>query len=831
MKKQKIRLTIDDIPVEVEGGKTILEAAQSAGIRIPSLCHDRRLIPFGACRLCMVEEKGKPDLIPSCFTPAKNGMNIITTSQKIIDSRRTQLQLILLNHPMTCPRCEKEGECDLQDLIYEYGVSDTQYPWDLIPFPADHSPLLQRNANKCILCGRCVRICDEVQGVGELSFTSRGIQSIIDTDFHRPIQCELCGQCFDTCPVGAIVSDCFDVRTKSWELTETTAPCPYCAVGCQLTIGSKGGEIKRVFSEPEHGPNDGNLCVKGRFGWDVVDSPERLNSPLLRKNESLEEVSWEEALGSVARKLEEIKDQYGPQSIGAVITSRLTNEEYHLFKKLFNEAIGTEQIALNGAKGDHGLAEGLSKTLGFASSTNSIKEIREADCIFIIGVDPAQTHPIIKNEVHVAIRKNKAQLIVLGPNDIALSRATHLSPLSPASIVLPVKPGEELSVLNAMSALILKQGLENKEFISQRTRGVEELRKKQEEYLSTLPDEKRSDLEKASISFAQSRRAMILIGSGPWSYADSEKIASACSNLALLTGHIAKEGSGILLLLEKCNSQGAIDAGISGAKEIQDLIKQAEDGRLKALYLIGKNPALSSGALKNLELLVVQDLFMTEAAKRAHVVFPACSFIEKSGTYTNLERRVQKLHPLRLPKGESKPDFEIFLDLLRLLEFPVSGETPEAIFEDISKTIPRYQGLKDGGQWPKEAEYLYKDGFPAGKATLIPLDQSPLQPQPEGYPFCLIERASLFRPGELSLRSEHLKRVMEKPSLEMNIEDARSLDLKEEEVVKITSPAGKTFQMKIRLSSMPVRGVLIAPPPCPLVEEEWTHVKLERQKK
>lgn len=831
MANQTIKLKIDGIEVEVERGKSILEAAQAAGIRIPSLCHDRRLVPFGACRLCMVEEKGKSELIPSCFTPARNGMEIITTSPQIIDSRKIQLQLILLNHPMTCPRCEKEGECDLQDLIYEYGVSDVQYPWDPIPFPVDHSPLLQRDANKCILCGRCVRICDEVQGVGELSFTGRGIQSIIDTDFHRPLQCEFCGQCLDTCPVGAITSDCFDTMTKFWELTETTTPCPYCSVGCLLTIGSKGGEIKRVYSSPADGPNDGNLCVRGRFGWDMVDHPDRLLSPALKVNGSIKETSWEEALRFVALKLEEIKHKYGPQSIGAVVSTRLTNEELFLFRKLFKDAIGTEQIALNGTRGDQGLATGLSKSLGFASSTSSIQDIRKADCILIIGVDPAHTHPIIKNEVHFAIRKNKAQLIVLGPRDIGLSRTTLLSPLFPASIFLPTKPEGELLLLQAMGAFLLKQGLENQEFISQHTQGVEELRKKQEEGLLNLSEDERNRFEKATRAFAQSKRAMILIGLGPWSSSYSERVASACANLALLTGHIGREGSGILLLPEKCNTQGAIDMGLPISKEMRDLIQQAEEGHLKALYLIGKNPPLSLKALQNLELLVVQDLFMTEGTQEAHAVFPACSFVEKTGTYTNLERRVQKLHPLRPPKGDSRPDFEIFLHLLRHFEFQLSGDTPEAVFEEISRTVPYYRGLQAGDQWPKEAKSLYRDGFPSGKATLTPLVQIPPKSQPEGYPFYLIERPSLFRSGELSLRSEHLKQVMEKPLLELNVEDARSLNLEEGEVVDLLSPSGKSLKIKLHLSSSPARGVMVMPSPCPLVEEGWAWIKLEKQKK
>jgi predicted molibdopterin-dependent oxidoreductase YjgC len=486
MAKQIIKLKIDKIEVTVEKGSTILEAAQLAGIQIPTLCHDRRLIPFGACRLCVVQQKGKSDLFPSCFTPAKNGMEILTHSPEILESRKLQLQFILLNHPMICPRCEKEGECELQRLVYEYGVEETLYPWERISSPPDdRSPLLQRDSDKCILCGRCVRICDEVQGVGELSFSKRGIKTLIDTDFHRPLQCEFCGQCMDTCPVGAITSDRFDYAIKAWELKETTTPCPYCACGCSLTIGSRNGEIKRVFSDlgiesyrPEKGPSDGNLCVKGRFGWDFVDHPERIKAPLLRVNGTFKEASWEDALRYVAQKLETIKDQDGPEAIAGMASSRLTNEEYYLFQKLFRNAIGTNQIVHSGERSTRGLTEGLAKTLGMAASTNSIREIRNADCIFVIGVDPAQTHPIIKNEIHLAIRRNKAQFIVLGSYDISLTQATHISPLLPPAIALLDRPGMEVSLINLMIQTTLKEGLEDKRFIEERTEGIKELREK-----------------------------------------------------------------------------------------------------------------------------------------------------------------------------------------------------------------------------------------------------------------------------------------------------------------------------------------------------------------
>jgi predicted molibdopterin-dependent oxidoreductase YjgC len=555
---------------------------------------------------------------------------------------------------------------------------------------------------------------------------------------------------------------------------------------------------------------------------------------MLRVNGKLEEVSWEEALRSVAQRFEEIKAQYGSQSIGAIVSSRLTNEEYFLIKKLFKEAIGSEQIALDGNRSVQALSGGLLKTLGFASSTNSIKEIREADSILIIGADPAQTHPIIKNEIHLAIRRNKTQLIVLGNSDIDLSRMTRMSPLSPPSITLLTKPGEEVAMINGMIGVILREGLAQNGFLNEKTEGFEALRQKQGEYLECLalfPKEVVDEVEKAAKKFAQAKNGMILIGPGDRPYTDAEEIAMASSNLALLTGHIGKKSSGILLLLEKCNSQGAIDMGMgSSERAIENLLKKADEGSLKALYLIGKDIRLSSGALKNIELLAVQDLFMTGAAKEAHALLPACSFIEKSGSYTNLGRRIQNLHPLRLPAGHSKSDFDILIELLRLLEVPLQGETPEAIFGEISKTVPQYQGLKDGEQWPKGAGYLYGDGFPIGKAKLIPIATSPSQPQPGPYPFRLVKNISLFESGRLSLKSENLKKVLQKLSLEMNGEDAQSLKIENGEMVQLSTEKGGALKIKVKVSSKMGSSVIATSSSCSLAEDEAGWAKVEKLK-
>ncbi len=844
MANQTIKLKIDGIEVEVEKGKTILEAAQLAGINIPTLCHDRRLIPFGACRLCVVQQKGKKELLPACFTPARAGTEIITQSPEISESRKLQLQFILLNHPMICPRCEKENECKLQRFVYEYGVEETLYPWDRISSPPDNrSPLLRRDSDKCILCGRCVRICDEIQGVGELSFSKRGIKTVIDTDFHRPLQCEFCGQCMDTCPVGAITSDCFDYSIKAWELKETTAPCPFCACGCSLTIGSEEGQIKRIFSDPAKGSSDGNLCVKGRFGWDFVDRPERIKTPLLRVNGAFKEASWEEALGFVAQQIETVKAQHGPESIAAVASSRLTNEEYYLFKKLFRNTIGTNQIAHGGAASTSGLTEGLAKTLGAAASTNSIREIRKADCILIIGVDPRQTHPIIKNEIQLAARRNRAQLIVLGSYDIGVSQASRISPLLPSPITLLDRPGMEVSLINAMIQMVFKEGLEDKAFIEEKTEGIREVKQKISAFepeICGIEEANRDEVAKAARTYAQARRAMILIGSGLWSHLGQREIAIASSNLALITGHLGKESCGILMLLEKCNSQGAVDLGLfseAGENGEKNVLQKALGGKLKALYLIGENPlasspALGKQALEKVPLIIAQDLFMTETAEKAHVVLPACSFIEKRGTFTNLERRVQRLNPLRPPLGQSRSDFDIFVSLLRLLESPIPGETPEVVFEGMGHDLPHYQGIQDGEQWPKGSSYLYSEGFPMGKAKLLFVDGGPSQQILEGYPFQLIQRPSLFQSGLLSSKSDVLKRVAEKSYLAMNPEDGLRLGIEEGDVVEVSTNHGRSLQIKVKYNARLLSGVVTCPYPSALVDGgEIASVKIESLKR
>jgi predicted molibdopterin-dependent oxidoreductase YjgC len=401
----------------------------------------------------------------------------------------------------------------------------------------------------------------------------------------------------------------------------------------------------------------------------------------------------------------------------------------------------------------------------------------------------------------------------------------------------------EVSILNTMIQTIFKESLEDKIFIEERTEGIKELREKISAFkpeASGMTEGIRNEVEKAARIFAQAKRTMILIGSGLWSHLDQQEMAIASSNLALITGHMGKESCGILILSEKCNTQGAVDLGLisEGSEDgRKDILQKALEGKLKGLYLIGENPlasspALGRQALEKIPLIIVQDLFMTETAEMAHVVLPACSFVEKGGTFTNLERRVQRLNPLRLPLYQSRSDFDIFLSLLRLFESPIPAETPETILEEIGRVHPHYRDIQDGEQWPKGNMYLYENGFPTGRAKLIPANAKTTHQNPEGFPFHLIQRPSLFQSGFLSLKSDALKSVSEKPYLEMNPDDGHHLKIEDGGVVKVSTPDGRSLQMKVKYSSKLVLGVMTTPYPSPLIDEKGiTSIKVENLRK
>ncbi|MGC8603550.1 MAG: molybdopterin-dependent oxidoreductase, partial [Desulfomonilaceae bacterium] len=556
-----VTLTIDGVKVTVKKGSSILEAAQHAGIRIPTLCHDKRLIPFGSCRLCIVEvtSRGRTRTMPSCFNPARDGMEVATNTPRLRDSRRLQLMLLLRSHPLLCPSCDAGGDCQLQNLVFEYEVPDLTFGRQSRYFHVDNdSHFIRFNMNLCIRCGMCVRVCEEIQGQSELSFVKRGIESEISTDFDRPLDCEFCGQCASICPVGAISSKWLVGTGRRFELKGTSTVCAFCSLGCSLTLGEKDGKTVYVSSS-QNSANEGNLCVKGRYGWPFAYSNERLTKPLIRKNGALVESSWEEAIQIVAERFSSIKKDCGSDGLAAIGSQRLTNEDAYVFNRFVRTVLGTNNLDHAAGRGYRSLKEGLAPMMGFAASTNAIREIRDSKAVLLLGADLTETHPVAKNEIILASGRKKAKVIVVD------SIRTKLS--DRAKFFLNVPHGAEVAVVNAMIKFILDESLFDRAALDLRAEGFEELEESLKDYnpqaVAEAYDISSELIKKAAKTFAQSESAVIILVEGLNRLADNVALTKAAVDLALITGHIGKESSGVFVFGEKANAQGALDMGLT----------------------------------------------------------------------------------------------------------------------------------------------------------------------------------------------------------------------------------------------------------------------------
>ncbi len=853
-----VTLTIDGIQVTVPRETTILDAAARAGIKIPTLCHNKRLSAFGACRICIVQQKGRKNLMPSCFTPVRNGMEILTNSPDVLKARRTQLQLILITHPLECPVCDAGGECDLQNLVYEYGVIDNPFQGEKADTPTDHvSPFIERNVDRCVLCGMCVRICDEVVGANEISFLNRGWKTKIGTDFDRPLNCEFCGQCMSVCPVGALNDRIFLHKARIWDLQETKTTCAYCSVGCTLTVGARDNRILRVRADEDLGSNQGNLCVKGRFGWEYVHSPQRLAVPLVKKNGSLAEASWEEALELAAGRFQEIKAEKGGGAIGGLCSPRLTNEELYVFQKFMRGGIGTNHIDHAGGY-TYAANLALRDVLGYAAATNSYNEIRRADVILAVRADLSETHPVVKSEIVLAAKRRKARVIVVNSRNVGLRKFS--------SSTLIVKPGSEAALLNGMMRVIIDEDLDRKEFIESRTTGFEELKKTLEKYsleeVSALTGVSGEEIAEAARVFAKAPTGVILMATGSCSEASDAFLARAAANLALLTGQIGRESTGIFVLGEKNNSQGALDMGVTpgllpGYSDIHNederrrfaqawkleipaepgwnafaMLEAAEEKKIEALYIVGENPLVTypeagrtKNALSSLKFLVVQDCFLTPTAAMADVVLPAASFAEKEGTFTNLERRVQRVRPALTPLGLARPDLSIFRDLAKAMGVPLAGQTPKEVMNEIRAVVPMYGGMdyarldspksRAGVQWPCAAKedpgtpVLYEKDFPGGRAKFSPAAES-AEPVEEGFPWMLVPGALKFHSGSLSSWSPGLLKIERGAYVAVHPADAPKAGLADGEEITLESKYGK-IAARVVVSPKTAPGVFFIP--------------------
>ena len=843
-----VKITIDGEPVVAKRGQTVLKAAEENGFFIPTLCADNDLEPYGACRLCVVEIEGMRGFPTSCTTPVAEGMKIKTDSEALNKMRQFAVQLIRTDHPTDCDACPKNQQCELQMTEALLGIGG-QHPFPTLPskdLPVDKSnPFFNLDRNYCILCGKCVRSCDEIRGVKALSLGYRGYYTRVCAGGDVPFidsACESCGECLDHCPVYALNAK--ETRHASREV-ETV--CPYCGVGCGISLGVRQNEVIVAHGRKEGTVNNGSLCVKGRFGIpEFIHSPERLTTPLIKKDGVFVKASWDEALDLVAKKLA----GYQNDEVAVIASAKCTNEDNYVIQKLARVALGTNNVDHCARLCHAPTVVGLAQSFGSGAMTNTIAELADAACILAIGTNTTVGHPVIGLKIKKAVRKG-AKLIVANPREIDLVRF--------ATLWLRLKPGTDVPLLMGMARVIVDEGLADTKFIEERCENFavfkESLKDFDVESVSRITGVPAEDIVRAARLYATTKPASILYAMGITQHSHGTDNVLATANLAMLTGNVGKPSTGVNPLRGHNNVQGSCDMGAlpnvyTGYQSVtSDAVRQkfaaawgctldpkpgltltemfdaAVTKQIKAVYLVGENSALSdpdanhmNRALAALDFLVVQDLFLTETAKMAHVVLPAASFAEKDGTFTNTERRVQRVRKAIDPVGDSRADWWITCQIAkRMGKQGFDFDDPSKIMVEIASLTPSYGGisyarLDEGGlQWPcpdpghPGTPILHTTAFTRGKGQFMPLAYRPSAELPDAeYPLILTTGRSLFHfhTGTMTRKVKGLNILRKEELVEINPEDSERLGIADGDMVKVSSRRGEvTARAKVTYSS------------------------------
>jgi formate dehydrogenase alpha subunit len=700
------------------------------GIYIPTLCYHPELKPDGLCRLCLVEVEGK-GLVTSCTEKVLTQIKVFTNTKKVIEARKTILQLIISDHPLDYMTCEKSGECLLEKYAYEYGIKKVEYEGERSKRKQkDGSPFIIRDYEKCILCGRCVKVCNEIVGANAIDFGFRGFKTEIISGFDEPLkktECVFCGNCVEVCPVGALREVSAEGKGRSWEYKKIKTICPYCGVGCGITVYVKDNQIIKIKGDEESCVNKGFLCIKGKFAFEYVNSPDRLKKPLRRKNNDFEEISWEEALETIYENLVRIIKKYSSTSVAGLASAKCTNEENYVFQKFFRVVVKTNNVDHCARLCHSSSIAGLSKTIGSATMSNSLEEIEKySDCIILTGTNVSETQPVTSYRIRKAVERG-AKLIIIDPMEISLSDIAYLT----------IRPnyGTDVFLFNKIAKIIIDEKLYNEEFIKERVENFDEYLKFMEEFpindVEKITGVEIDKLREVAYIYSKSNSAVILWAMGITQHTTGTDNVVSLSNLALLTGQIGKKGAGLCPLRGQNNVQGACDMGALPTHypgyfpvEDENTIKKFEidwqttglpdkngltvveifesilNDKIKFLYIMGENPLVSDPdikhveeALKKVDFLVVQDIFLTETAKYADIVLPSkCSF-EKEWTFTNTERRVQKISKCVEAPGETKDDWEIIKLLAEKFGHKWNYNSIWDILKEINNVVPQYKGI------------------------------------------------------------------------------------------------------------------------------------------
>jgi formate dehydrogenase alpha subunit len=854
-----IELTIDGRPVTAKDGVSLYDVVSSTGKIVPAMCYHYTFDPFGSCGMCLVMVEGKKSAVRACTAKAAAGMIVRTEGDDLFQARKKAVEKHLSVHPLDCPVCDADGHCELQDMAFEHGVTNlANAKQKLIPEDT-RSLVLDFNMNRCIACGECINVCKDVLMIDALQFIKKGGFTQVVAKGDTALSCEFCGDCLAVCPVGAITNKYSKYLYKPWQLKKTTTTCNYCGDGCQMQIETKDTEVTRVTStlswknkwgdREETAKGHGGICVRGRFGFQYINSNERLKQPLTRRvgtgasaassPGNLVETPWLDTIHAVVDRLSEIKAKHGSQAIAGLITARCSNEELYLFQKLMRAVIGTNQLDSSARYGHVNFVRAARHALNVGRMTNDWEDITKAKAILIVGSNITETNPLTAVRVKEAIRVYKAQVIVVD------SAQTNMARL--ASHPILIRPGTEARLVQGLVKAVIEQDLIDNETTSKQPAAFAALQQALSivslQQIATETGVSVEQINEAAAVFAAALPAVIICGEGvvrrPGGY---EQVLSLV-DLAWVTGKLGRPGCGINTVTEEPNEQGAVDMGAvpeylpgqasfdddaarakfakawdvnlpakgSGAT-LTEILERCRSGAIKALYVIGENPLATlpasfrvKEALERVDLLICQDLFLTETAQLAHYVLPACTYVEKEGTFTSLEGKVQRIRQSMDPIGESLPDWHIMATIASGLGYTLGYESAYDIQSEIMKLVPGYYNL---GQ-PKRPvvgldAYLsngYRTEVGARYSSRRTPDTSPGDSTLGRDGFKLTLGQLLFHSGKMSTRASGLINITPNSRrLRMSLPDLERLGLSEGDRVRIASKQGA---MDVRVEGDP----------------------------
>jgi formate dehydrogenase major subunit len=863
-----ITLNIDGQAVSVPEGTSIMRAAMQIGTQIPKLCATDMLDSFGSCRLCLVEIENRPGTPASCTTPVADGMVVHTQNQKLAKLRRGVMELYISDHPLDCLTCSANGDCELQDMAGAVGLRDVRYGYDgenhLGQAKDVSNPYFQFDPSKCILCSRCVRACEEVQGTFALTVDGAGFASKISAGISENFfdsECVSCGACVQACPTATLMEKSV-IETGQPEHSAVTT-CAYCGVGCTFKAEMRGEEVVRMVPYKDGKANHGHSCVKGRFAWGYATHTDRVTKPMIRAaiTDPWREVTWDEAIAHTAAEFKRIQAKYGKDSIGGITSSRCTNEDTFLVQKLIRAGFGNNNVDTCARVCHSPTGYGLGKTFGTSAGTQDFDSVDDADVILVIGANPTDGHPVFASRMKKRLRQG-AQLIVVDPRRIDLVRSPHIK----AAHHLALQPGTNVAIVNALAHAIISENLHDEDFIRERCDWDEfsewaafilkpENSPETAEKLSGVPA---AEIRAAARLYATARNGAIYYGLGVTEHSQGSSTVIAIANLAMATGNIGRRGVGVNPLRGQNNVQGSCDMGsfpheFPGYRHVSDdearavfehdwgvalsgepglripnMLDAAIDGTFMGLYIQGEDIAQSDpdtkhivGGLSAMECVVVQDLFLNETANYAHVFLPGCTFLEKDGTFTNAERRIQRVRKVMSPKNQYG-DWEVTQLIAQAMGLEWSYTHPSQIMDEIARTTPSFAGvsfakLDELGsiQWPCNGEApagtptMHIDHFVRGRgkfiiSTYVPTDEK-TGPR---FPLLLTTGRILsqYNVGAQTRRTENAK-WHEEDLLEIHPHDAEVRGVKDGAWVKLASRAGE-ISLRAKLTDRMALGVV-----------------------